>query len=48
MILELYILMKLYIDKKCQWLHAASKYKYTYYQAHEERGQKAIDEIYFT
>ena len=35
----------IYIDKKRQWLHVASNYKYTYYQAHEKRGQKAIDEI---
>ena len=35
----------IYIDKKRQWLHVASNYKYTYYQAQEKRGQKAIDEI---
>lgn len=35
----------IYIDKKRQWLHVASNDKYTYYQAHEKRGQKAVDEI---
>ncbi|WP_242961300.1 IS66 family transposase, partial [Clostridium beijerinckii] len=35
----------IYIDKKRQWLHVASNYKSIYYQAHEKRGQKAIDEI---
>ena len=35
----------IYIDKKRQWLHVASTDNYTYYQAHEKRGQKAIDEI---
>lgn len=31
--------------KKRQWLHVASKDKYTYYQAHEKRGQKATDDM---
>lgn len=35
----------IYIDKKRQWLHVASTEKYTYYEAHEKRGQKAIDKI---
>lgn len=35
----------IYIDKKRQWLHVASNDKYTYYQAHEKRGQIATDEI---
>lgn len=35
----------IYIDKKWQWLHVGSNDKYTYYQAHEKRGQKAVDEI---
>ena len=35
----------MYIDKKRQWLHVASTEKYTYYEAHEKRGQKAMDEI---
>lgn len=35
----------IYIDKKRQWLHVASTEKYTYYEAHEKRGQKAMDQI---
>ena len=35
----------IYIDKKRQWLHVAYTDKYTYYKAHEKRGQKATDEI---
>lgn len=33
------------IDKKRQWLHVASNDKYTYYEAHEKRGKKAVDDI---
>ncbi|MGL4914619.1 MAG: IS66 family transposase [Romboutsia sp.] len=35
----------IYIDKSRQWLHVASNDKYTYYEAHEKRGKKAIDDI---
>lgn len=35
----------IYIDKKLHWLHVASNDEYTYYESHEKRGQKAIDDI---
>lgn len=35
----------IYIDKKRQWLHVASNDKYTYYESHEKRGRKAVDDI---
>lgn len=33
------------INKKHQWLHVASNYKYTYYESHEKRGKEATDDI---
>lgn len=35
----------IYIDKKREWLHVASNDKYTYYEAHQKRGKKAVDDI---
>lgn len=35
----------IYIDKKRQWLHVASNENLTYYECHEKRGKKAIDDI---
>ncbi|WP_286161301.1 IS66 family transposase [Clostridium sp. KNHs214] len=35
----------MYIDKKRQWLHVASNENLTYYECHEKRGKKAIDDI---
>lgn len=35
----------MYIDKKRQWLHVASNQNLTYYECHEKRGEKAINEI---
>ena len=35
----------IYINKKRQWLHVASNENLTYYECHEKRGKKAIDDI---
>lgn len=35
----------MYVDKKRQWLHVASNENLTYYECHEKRGEKAINEI---
>jgi len=35
----------MYVDKKRQWLHVASNENLTYYECHEKRGKKAIDDI---
>ncbi|MBC2581853.1 IS66 family transposase [Clostridium sp. DJ247] len=35
----------MYINKKRQWLHVASNENLTYYECHEKRGKKAIDDI---